>query len=153
LWRDLSWSDPQLFLVPIGVSVLALTEVLRREIPARAHTPLRYTGALVILVSPTFDILGGSWLHLFSLMLLSAAMVLVAVGLRSRPLVFTGAAFLAADLVAAVVRGSVDHPSVLWLAGLVLGGSVVLLGAVAERNRERLVARVRALTGTLETWS
>jgi hypothetical protein len=153
LWRELGVSDPQLYMVPAGISIIALTQVLSREIPAAAHTPLRYAGALVILVSPTFDILGGSWLHLFSLMVLSSALVLVAIGLRARPLAYTGAAFLAADLVAVVVRGSLDHPSVLWLAGLGLGASVLALGAVAERNRERLVGRVRALACELEEWS
>ena len=51
---------------------------LRAEIPARALDPLYYTGALFIMVSPTFDIVSGSWLHMLSLMVCSSAVVLVA---------------------------------------------------------------------------
>jgi len=70
LWRELAWSDPQFFMIPIGISVLALVQILREEIPERFHDPLRYLGALLILVSPTFNIVAGagclftaSWSH------------------------------------------------------------------------------------------
>ena len=152
LWRELSWTDPQFYMVPVGITLLAIAQLLRDEIPARFHTPLHYLGALVILVSPLFHIATGSWLHLFTLMLGSVAVVLVAIGLRIRALVYTGTAFLAADLVAMIVRGSVDNPSLLWIAGLLLGAAVVALGAVAESHREQLLQRLRALSATLESW-
>ena len=152
LWHELSWTDPQFYMVPVGITVLGLVQLLRDEIPARFHTPLNYLGALVILVSPLFHIATGSWLHLFTLMLGSVAVVLVAIGLRIRALVYTGTAFLAADLVAMIVRGSVDNPSLLWISGLLLGAAVVALGAVAESHREQLLQRLRALSATLESW-
>ncbi len=76
LWRELHWNDPQLFAIPLGISILALVEWLKDEIPAKAHDPLRYLGALVILVSPVFHIVGGSWLHLLTLMIASVAVTL-----------------------------------------------------------------------------
>ena len=48
--------------------MLWLVELLKREIPESYRDPLRYAGALTILVSPTFHIVSGSWLHLISLM-------------------------------------------------------------------------------------
>jgi hypothetical protein len=152
LWRELAWNDPQFFMIPIGISLLALVQLLKGEIPEKLHDPLRYLGALVILVSPTFHIVGGSWLHLFSLMVVSVGVMLVAMGLRVRALIYTGTAFLVADLVAMVVRGSIDNPNVLWMAGLALGAGVIALGAVCERNREALVGRVRVLTEALKQW-
>jgi hypothetical protein len=152
LWRELAWHDPQFFMIPIGISILAFVQLLREEIPAKLHNPLRYLGALVILVSPTFHIVGGSWLHLFSLMLASVAIILTAMGLRVRALMYTGAAFLVADLVAMVVRGSIDDPNVLWIAGLTLGAAVIALAAVCERNREELLDRMRLLSETLKNW-
>ena len=153
LWRDLSLADPQFYLVPLGASVLLLVQLLRREIPERLHDPLRYAGALVVLVSPTFHIVGGSWVHLLSLMVLSVAVMLAAIGLRVRALLYAGSAFLAADLIAMVIRGFVDEPSLLWLAGLAVGAGVIALGALAERHRERLLQRVRVLSATLSAWS
>lgn len=152
LWGELRWSDPQLFMIPIGISVLGLTELLLAEIPARLHDPLRYLGALVILVSPTFEILDGSWIHLFTLMLASVSIALMAIGLRIRALMYAGTAFLLADLVALVVRGSIDQPNFLWMAGIVLGMGVVALGAICESHREGLLSRLRMVAAELETW-
>jgi hypothetical protein len=152
LWQDLAWSDPQLYMIPVGVSILILRHLLREQMPARFHEPLNYLGALVILVSPMFHIAGGSWLHIFTLMLVSVAVILVAIGLRIRALIYTGAAFLLADMVAMIVRGSIDNPNLLWLAGLLLGAAVFALGAFAERNREQVLQRLRLLTATLADW-
>lgn len=152
LWDELSWSDLQFFMIPLGISVLGLVELLQKEIPERAHNPLRYAGALLILVSPTFHITGGSWVHLFSLLVASVAVTLVAMGLRIRALMYTGTAFLLADLTAMVVRGSIDNPNVLWIAGIVLGCLVIGLAAYCERYREVMLQRLRLLAAELETW-
>jgi hypothetical protein len=152
LWRELEWTDPQFFMVPIGISVLVLIELLKAEIPERFHNPLRYVGALVILVSPTFHIVGGSWIYLLSLMVLSVAVALVAIGLRVRALLYMGSAFLLADLTAMLVRGYFQSSNVLWIAGLVLGAGIIALGAYCERHRELLQSRMHLLASTLKTW-
>lgn len=152
LWNELAWNDPQLFMVPIGISILALVQLLREQIPHKLLDPLRYLGALVILVSPTFHIVDQSWLHLFCLMVASVAVVLLAMGLRVRALMYTGTAFLLADLAAMVVVGSIENSNVLWAAGLILGGAVLTFGAYCERHRELLVQRIRLLTDALKEW-
>jgi hypothetical protein len=65
---------------------------------------------------------------------------------------YAGTAFLIADLVAMVVRGSIDNPNVLWIAGLTLGAAVIALAAVCERNREDLLERMRVLSEALRRW-
>jgi hypothetical protein len=153
LGRELAWSDPQFFMVPIGISIMALVELLKGEIPERFHNPLRYLGALVILVSPTFHIVKGDWLPLLTLMVASTAIVLVGIGLRVRALLYAGTAFLFADLVALLVRGSVENANLLWLAGLGLGGGIVFLGAYCEKHREDLIARMHLIASSLKTWN
>ncbi len=152
-WFRLDWYDFQLYLVPIGLSVLGLVELLRKEIPKLAHDPLRYIGALTILVSPVFEILEGSWIHLFSLMVLSVFVILLAIGLRIRALVYTGSAFLMADLIAMPIRATIDHPTYLWMGGLAVGLSVIALAAICERHRETLLARIRLLSAELAAWN
>lgn len=152
LWRELAWSDPQLFLVPVGLSILGVVELLKSEIPRPALTPLRYLGALVILASPMFDIVAGSWAHILSLMVSSVVVTLLAMGLRVRALMYTGTAFLVADLVAMLVHGSLRHPDVLWIAGIGLGAAVLALAAFCENHRELLAQRLRVLAAELEAW-
>ncbi|MBI2480148.1 MAG: hypothetical protein HYV60_16410, partial [Planctomycetia bacterium] len=118
LWEEIGLDDPQFYMIPIGVTILALVEILRREIPIVWHNPLRYIGALTILVSPTFHIVDRSWLHLIMLMVLATSVLLVSIGLRLRALMYTGTAFLIADLVAMVVCGGIDHPNLLWIVGI-----------------------------------
>ena len=152
LWHELQFSDPQFFMIPAGLTILWLVELLKREIPESERDPLRYVGALTILVSPTFHIISGSWLHLISLMICSVLIALLAIGLRLRALVYSGTAFLIADLLAMVIRGSIDHPNLLWLAGLAVGASVITLGAICENHRERLLTRLRVMAAELQGW-
>ena len=153
LWKDLSWSDPQLFLMPIGLSFMVLTKLMQREIPTENRERLRLIGALVILVSPVFHILSGSWWHILTLMVASTVLSLVAIGLRNRSLLYTSTAFLVADLVALVTRSSLDEPNVLWILGVLLGASIIGLGAIFENHRETVLARLRGLAAQLEQWS
>ena len=85
-------------------------------------------------------------------MVASVAITLVGIGLRIRVLAYLGTGFLAADLLAMVVRGSLDHPNLLWLAGLAVGAGVIALAAFCENHRETLLARLRLLTAELDTW-
>ncbi|MCA9114620.1 MAG: hypothetical protein KDA79_06005 [Planctomycetaceae bacterium] len=148
----LGWRDPQVFCMPLGASVLLLVELLRNELPANWRTPLRMAGGLTILLSPLPGVFDGSWLPLFTLMAASIVVTLLAIGLRVRSMTYLGTAFLLADLVGMVLRGSVDHPGLLWVAGLVTGGCVMALAAFCENHRELLASRLRQLAAELETW-
>ena len=152
LWRSLHFSDPQFYMVPIGLSVLGLIEVLKKELPSASHDPLRYVGALIILVSPVFDILSGSWAHLLSLLVLSTLVVLLSIGLRLRALMYTGTAFILADLAGMIFRATEDRMSLLWIGGLGLGVAVIALAAICENHRDRVLARIRTLSAALATW-
>src|SRR5262249_32525945 len=107
---------------------------------------------LLILVSPTVHIVGGSWLHMVTLLVSAVAIVLVSIGLRVRALLYTGAAFLLADLATMVVRGSLVHPNLLWIVGLGVGATVVALGAFCENHRELLQQRLRIVSASLKQW-
>ena len=146
------WSDPQIYMIPIGATILLLVEILRRDIPQRLCVPLRYIGSLVILVSPLWHILDGHWLAYFTLMAASMAVTLLAMGLRVRSLLYIGSAFLLGDLLAILVRGCLDHPDLLWVAGLGLGTMVIILGAVCERKREQIIIRIQGLQEALKQW-
>ena len=153
LWLTLSMNDLQLYLVPLGLTVLGLVELLKKEIPVAAHGVMRNIGSLVILVSPVFEILGGSWLHMATLLLLSVLVILLAIGLRIRTLVYMGTAFLFADLLAMVIQSAVANPGMLWIGGLATGVAVIALAAYCENHREQLLSKIRVLSAELATWN
>ncbi len=153
LWCSLRVYDLQLFLVPLGVTIIAMVQLMKKEIPVSAHNSIRNLGALVILVSPVFQILGGSWLHLLTLLVLSVLVILLAIGLRLRTLVYVGTAFLFADLVAMVIQSAIANPGMLWIGGLGMGIAVIALAAICENHREQLLSKIRFLSAELATWN
>jgi len=153
LWRSLGWNAPELYMVPVGISVLGFVELMKRELPDTSRDPLRYFAALTILCSPMFEILDGNWLHILTLLLLSVAVILLAIGLRLRSLVYAGTAFLMVDLVAMVVRSTVDNLNLLWICGVVLGVGVIALAAFCENHRDKLLSRIRIVTAELARWN
>ncbi len=86
-------------------------------------------------------------------MVLSVIVILLAIGLRIRALVYTGSAFLMADLIAMPIRATIDHPTYLWAGGLAVGLGVIALAAICERHRETLLARIRLLSAELAAWN
>jgi hypothetical protein len=153
LWFSHGFTDPQFYCVPIGLSILWIVELLKKELPRQMHEPLRYIGALVILVSPVFGVLGSGWLHLFSLMVLCVLVILLAIGLRIRALMYTGTAFLFADIGGMLIKSSVDNPAFLWVGGIGLGAAVIALAAICENHRENVLAKIRLISSELATWN
>lgn len=153
LWRSLGWMAAELYMVPFGLSVLCLVELLKDKLPATSHNPLRYFAVLTIMCSPLFEVLGGSWQHMFSLMLLSVVVILVAIGLQIRSLVYAGTAFLTVDLIAMVIRSTIHNLNLLWVCGVVLGVAVIALAAFCENHRDKLLSRIRVLSAELATWN
>ncbi len=153
LWHLLGWNAIELYLVPIGLSVLGILEVFRDRVPATSHTPIRSAALLLILGSPLFQVLGGSWIHMLVLMGLSVVVILAAIGLRLRWLMFTASACLAFDLVAMVVRSTMHNLNVLWIVGVLIGIGVIAIAAVCENHRDKLLQRIRLLSSELATWN
>ncbi len=153
LWRSLSIHDAQVYCIPIGLSLITFVRLLKKEIPQSSQEPLLYAGTLTILVSPLYAILGGSWIHLITLLALCVLIVLLAIGMRLRALLYCGTGFLLADLVMMVIRSSVENPNLLWMFGLGIGAAVIALAAFCERHRERVLTRIRYLSAELATWN
>jgi hypothetical protein len=151
--RSTGWSDVQLYLVPIGLSILGLVELMKKQIPSHFHKSLRLIGSLTILVSPVYSmIVHESWWHMLSLLILSVFVILLSIGMRVKLPMYTGVAFLSADLLAMLVRSAVEL-EMLWVSGLGVGISVIAVAALCEVYRERILSRVRMLSVELATWN
>jgi hypothetical protein len=151
--RSTGWSDVQLYLVPIGLSILGLVELMKQQIPSHFHKSLRMIGSLTILVSPVYSMVAHeSWWHMLSLLILSVLVILLSIGMRVKLPMYTGVAFLAADLLAMLVRSAVEL-EMLWVSGLGVGIAVIGVAAICEVYRERILSRVRMLSVELASWN
>jgi hypothetical protein len=65
---------------------------------------------------------------------------------------YTGTAFILADLAGMIFRATEDRMSLLWIGGLGLGIAVIALAAICENHRDRVLARIRSLSAALATW-
>lgn len=152
MWERLSWTGAELYMIPAGFSVLLFSRVLKTDLPAGGRTVLQYAGSLLVLLSPILQVLDGSWQHMLTLLILSVIIVVVAIGLRVRSLVYCGTGFLLVDLLAMVVQSTSDSPTLLWGIGILTGVGLMALAAYCERHREQLLARIRMLSSELATW-
>lgn len=153
LWTGTGAGEPQYYVIPAGLSLLALLRVFRDTMDADTMAKLRALAITVIYVA-------GAWKPLMFndgwAMLLCVFICLVGVGagiaMRIRSYVYLGSAFLVTCVVANLVRfGARDHrmgAAFLSLLGLAVVGFMVLLSA----RREELMQRYERVRSMLSTW-
>ncbi len=154
VWQGTGAGEAQYYVIPAGLSLLALLRVFRASIEADTYAQLRAVAVTGIYVAGAWKPLmfsdGGS-------MLLCVLLCVVGVGfgiaLRIRSYVYLGTAFLVTCIAANLVRfGMRDHriaAASLFMLGLLVIGSMVLLSAHRAALLQRY-ARVRALLATWE---
>ena len=147
------WTATELFTLPIGVSILAVTGWLGDRMGNRASEIARYCAVILMMASPLPQMIGGSWAHAAIVLAISVGLILASIGLRVRALMIAGSIGLGVDLTIMVIRTSMGHTTLMWLWGMGIGIGVLLLAAYCERHRERLLSRVRILSAELATWN
>lgn len=132
---------PQIWLLPLGLIVLAAEHLHRERLTPSQAESLRYAGLLIVYLSSTADMfitgLGNSLVLPIALALLSVAGVLAGIMLRVRAFLFTGVAFLFLVVFAQIWHAAVDRAQtwVWWASGIVLGIAILTLFALFEKRR------------------
>jgi hypothetical protein len=140
--QDLSFLlHPQIWLIPMGLIVLAAEHWHRDSLDKNQSAALRYFGVLLILLSSSADMfitgLGNSVVLPLVLAVLSIAGVFAGIVLRVRAFLFLGITFLFLVLFAQIWHAAVDRAQtwVWWASGIVLGAAILALFAVFEKRR------------------
>ncbi|NMO13413.1 hypothetical protein HPC49_08615 [Pyxidicoccus fallax] len=153
VWQGTGAGEPQYYVIPAGLSLLALLRVFRDSIEEHTYARLRAVAVTGIYVAGAWKPLmfsdGGS-------MLLCVVLCVVGVGfgiaLRIRSYVYLGTAFLVTCIAANLVRfGMRDHriaAASLFMLGLLVIGSMVMLSA----HRAALLQRYARVREMLSTW-
>jgi hypothetical protein len=142
---------PQLWLVPVGLIVLAAEQINRARLRTAQALALRYAGLLLVYLSSTADLfitgLGSGVQLPLALALLSVAGVLLGILLRVRAFLFLGVAFLSLDVFAQIWHAAVDRAQtwVWWASGIVLGAAILTLFALFEKRRNDVLKVLDAL--------
>ncbi|MGA2496782.1 MAG: hypothetical protein ABSH20_03530 [Tepidisphaeraceae bacterium] len=161
LWRFLNTTQfmgflqhPQLWLIPVAVSVLAAAYLNRRQLRPEQLSSIRYVSLIVIYLSSTADVWinrhdAAPWLPLL-LAGFAVAGVLAGIALRIQSFLFMGSAFTFVA-VAALIRLAARQVHSIWpwlVAGILLGAGIVVLFALFEKKRTEMLGMI----GKLKEW-
>jgi hypothetical protein len=158
LWKLLSgvegygfYEHPQLWLIPVSLSVLAAARVNRERLTQDQMTMIRYATLMMIYVSSTSDIFingvsESPWLTM-ALAVLSVMGVIAGLMLRVRAFLFLGAAFLLLSVLTMIWTASVNlNWGWLWyVTGIAFGVLIILAFAMFERKRHEMLEMVERL--------
>ena len=142
---------PQLWLIPVALSVLAGAYMNEDKLSEEQFTGIRYLSLVTIYVSSTADIFingaaNSPWLPLI-LGSFSLAGVFAGISLRIRGLLLLGSIFLLLSIVTMIWYASVNLGwTWLWyVAGIVTGATIIFMFAVFEKKRGEVLRVVEGL--------
>jgi hypothetical protein len=158
LWYMLQRSDsygvlqhPQMWLIPIALSVLIASYLNRERFTEEQMTGIRYITLMVIYVSSTSDILingvaESPWLPL-ALAGLSLVGVLAGVMFRIRAFLFLGSTFMLIAVISMIWYASVNLGwTWLWyVAGIAMGVLIIFTFALFEKKRAEMLRVIEDL--------
>jgi hypothetical protein len=142
---------PQLWLIPVALSVLIAAYLNEDKLSEDQMTGIRYLSLVTIYVSSTADIfingvISSPWLPLI-LGAFSLAGVFAGIVFRIRGLLLLGAIFLLLSIVTMIWYASVNLGwTWLWyVAGIVTGATIIFMFALFEKKRSEVLRVVEGL--------
>jgi hypothetical protein len=145
------FQHPQLWLVPVAVSVLIAAYLNEEKLSEDQMTGVRYLSLVTIYVSSTADIFingvaNSPWLPLI-LGSFSLAGVFSGILFRIRGLLLLGSIFLLLSIVTMIWYASANFGwTWLWyVAGIVTGATIIFMFAVFEKKRSEVLRVVDGL--------
>jgi hypothetical protein len=143
--------NPQLWLIPPALSVLAAAQVNRQRLAPEALAAIRYAATIVIYVSSTSEIFtrgfGSGLIPPMVLLGLAVIGALAGIALRVRAFLFLGSTFTLVALIAMVRHAaqSLEHVWPWWVFGISLGVAVLILFGIFEKKRPEVILLITRL--------
>ena len=144
---------PQLWIIPVAVSVLVAAYLNRESYTDEQMAAIRYVALMMIYVSSTSDILingvtESPWLPLV-LGGLSLVGVMCGIMFRVRAFLFLGATFLLIAIISMIWYASdnLGWTWLWWVAGIVTGALIIFTFALFEKKRGEMLQVLEDLRG------
>lgn len=153
-WAAMGWSDTLLYAVPVAFSALLLVHIYAPELSRQSRHALRILvlGALYVMALGQAMSQATPVQALVVVPLLCVTAIVAGTMLRVRAYALMGVLFLAADLGANLLRYGLQS-RVLGALFLTVLGLLIVAGMIYfSLERERLLRRYSAITGTLRAW-
>jgi hypothetical protein len=144
-------SNPQFWLIPPALSVLAAAQVNKNRLPPATLAAIRYAATIVLYLSSTSEIfIRGVGTSLWPPMILaglSVAGVMVGIMLRIRAFLYLGTSFTLLALITMVWHAAraIEHVWPWWAFGIGLGIAILVLFGVFEKKRPEMLALITRL--------
>ncbi len=145
LWSRLGWrmtTQPQFFLVPVGLSTILFAEANRRELGRTNVNTIRVVGLTVIyssLALPIWrDASFGAWT---ALLIGSLAGIFAGIGLRLQTFLWMGLTTFVLDVIYEMGRVSLDYAFAKLAIMLALGIALVMFVALNEKKQVAVTMR------------
>jgi len=145
---------PQYWLIPFALCFLVATHLNRSQLSIRQVQTSHYACLTLIYLSSTADMFLNGVRQcpylVYILGAISIAGVMAGIIFRIRSFLFLGTAFLVLTLITIIWHASVDlHQTwLIWVSGIALGVSIILLFALFEKKR----GEVHAVIDGLREW-
>ncbi len=147
IWRGIRFGlHPQVFVAPIGITLIGIAHLNRHQMDKKALRFLRSFASAVIYASSIaeFKTFGGLAppIILAGLCVLG---ILAGIALRIRPFLYLGTAFLLVDIFIQIISVGRANTWIWWISGFTFGLILFILFALFERKREQILTLIKSL--------
>ncbi len=159
--KDMSvpfYAQPQVWLVPPTLAVLAAAEFNRSRLSANQISAVRYICIMIVYLSSSGETFmkllapdaPADWLRPLILLSLSVAGIFAGLIMRVRAFLFLGFSFLLLSMIAMVWSSTrvVAHTWPWWAFGIGMGIVILIIFGLFEKHRDRAIA----LAAKLKEW-
>ena len=147
IWRGIRFGvHPQVFIAPIGITLIGIAHLNRSQMDKKALRLLRPFASAIIYASSTAELYTfGGWASPIILAGLCVLGILAGIALRIRPFLYLGTGFLLVDIFVQIYRAGRGNTWIWWISGVVFGLIILVLFAWFEKRRERVLTLLRTL--------
>ncbi len=147
IWQGIRFGlHPQVFIAPIGLTLIGIAHLNRHEMDKQALSLLRSFACAVIYASSAVELhTFGGWVAPVILAGLSILGILAGIALRIRPFLYLGTGFLLIDIFVQIYTAGRVNTWIWWTSGIILGLAILILFAYFERKRDQVLTLLKSL--------
>ena len=137
---------PQLFVAPIGFSLIFITYLNRSDLSLEMMRRFRSFAGIIIYASSFAELFTatGFWSPII-LAVICVLGILAGIALRIRHFLYLGTVFLLLDILIQIFEAGKGNAWIWWISGISLGMAILVLFAWFERKKDQILGALNLL--------